>query len=211
MDAQLAEELPLEIEEPPPSGPRLIGGSDDADLARRAAAGDERAARAIWHKYAPTVRAKLRCCAGPLDLDDLVQEVFLRLFSRLADLRFPGALRSYLMGITVHVAGSALRRRRLRWWLHLTETGELPHAAIAPSHDDEQREAVERVAAAVEKLPPPLRAAFELRYVGELRLTDVAETLGVSLATAKRHLARASERVTSLMESDPALTTTRWL
>ena len=60
----------------------------DADLARAAAEGDPKAAPVIFDRYASLVRGMLRRNLGPTaDVDDLVQEVFLRYF------RAPGALR----------------------------------------------------------------------------------------------------------------------
>jgi RNA polymerase sigma-70 factor (ECF subfamily) len=46
---------------------------------------------------------------------------------------------------------------------------------------------------------------FVLRYVYKLELVDVAAAMDISLATAKRHLSRASLRVFAMAEREPAL------
>src|SRR5581483_6183160 len=104
------------LESASPSGARLglRGETSDEDLALAASSGDPRAAIAIFRRYVVQVRSKLLRWIGGHDLDDHVQEVFSRLFEQLPRLRQPSALRSFLIGITLRVACTELRRRR-RW------------------------------------------------------------------------------------------------
>lgn len=198
---------PCESEPPPPSDAWLCVASDtpDEDLTRAACGGSTRATAIIWRRYAVQVRSKLLRWVGTHDLDDHVQEVFFRLFEQLPRLRQPSALRSFLIGITLRVACSELRRRR-RWRLRLTPTGELPEVIEHSTSDDGiAREALVRFEAILGKLAPRTRRVFELRHIDKLELVDVAAEMGISLATAKRHLARASSRVYAMATRDPAL------
>ena len=201
---------PSPVEAPPPSATRMAGGgrceaaSDDADLVRSALAGDSRALVAIWRRYVPLVRSKLARSIGAQDVDDHVQEVFRRLFEYLPQLRDPSALRSFIIGISLRIAGTELRRRRCRWWLNLSPTGELPEPCTFVD-DGETRQAVWKVAEILGKLTPEGRRFFELRYVEERELVEVADAMNVSLATAKRHLARIAARVQAMVEREPAL------
>jgi RNA polymerase sigma-70 factor, ECF subfamily len=183
------------------------GGADDAALVRAAWAGDRRAHVAIWRKYTALVRSKIGRSIGLQDLEDHVQEVFLRLFEYLSQLRDPSALRSFIIGITLRVAGTELRRRRCRWWLTLTPTGDLPDPQPRPWADDgsDMREVLGGLLRVLGNLSPYSSRVFELRYVEEKELADVAKTMNISLATAKRHLARASARVFAMAEREPAL------
>jgi RNA polymerase sigma-70 factor (ECF subfamily) len=176
---------------------------DDATLVRQALTGDARAHRAIWRRYGTLVRSKLSRSLGAQDVDDQVQEVFLRLFEYLGQLRDPHALRSFIIGITLRTAGTELRRRRCRWWLNLTATGELPEPGS--TDDGETRQVVARLLEIVGQLAPQSSRVFELRYIEERELTEVAEAMSISLATAKRYLARASARVFAMSEREPAL------
>ena len=141
---------------------------------------------------------------GGQDVDDHVQEVFLRLFQVLPDLRDPGALRSFIIGIALRVAGTELRRRRGRYWLQLTASGDLPEPSSLPSAD-EPREAVARLSAILGNFAPESYRVIELRYVEGKELAEVAEAIDVSLATAKRHLARASARLHAIVQREPSL------
>jgi RNA polymerase sigma-70 factor (ECF subfamily) len=176
---------------------------DDAALVREALAGNPRAHGAIWRRYGSLVRSKLGRSLGTQDVEDQVQEVFLRLFEYLEQLRDPNALRSFIIGITLRTAGTELRRRRCRWWLNLTATGELPEPGSVD--DGETRQVVARLLEIVGQLAPQSSRVFELRYIEERELTEVAEAMSISLATAKRYLARASARVFAMSEREPAL------
>jgi RNA polymerase sigma-70 factor (ECF subfamily) len=178
---------------------------EDSSLVRAACADDSRAQKRIWQKYSALVRSRLLSSAGPQDLDDMVQEVFMRLFQCLPVLRDPAALRSFLIGITLRVAGTELRRRGCRRWLRLTPTGDLPDEAALLSRDDEARESLARLHEILEKLGPRGRRIFELRYIEKKELSDVARSMKFSLATAKRHLTRTSARVFAMVQRDSAL------
>jgi RNA polymerase sigma-70 factor (ECF subfamily) len=194
--------------EPPPSSDAwlcIASDTPDEDLTRAACGGSTRATALIWRRYCVQVRSKLLRWIGAHDLDDHVQEVFSRLFEQLPRLRQPSALRSFLIGITLRVACSELRRRR-RWRLRLTATGELPEILEHSTSDDGiAREALTRFDAILGKLAPRSRRVFELRYIEKLELVDVATEMGISLATAKRHLGRASSRVFAMAARDPSL------
>jgi RNA polymerase sigma-70 factor (ECF subfamily) len=184
-----------------------LDGADDAPLARAVAAGDEAAAAEVWRRYAPAVRSVLRRSIGPYDdIEDQVQEVFLRYFRGRAELRDPGALRPFLIGIAMHVAISELRRRRVRRWMRLTPTGVLPDPPpVERGPDDDAREAMRRLYAILDGLDDAGRLTFVLRHVEGLELGEIAAALDVSLATTKRRLAKVTTRVLTMVKRDPAL------
>jgi RNA polymerase sigma-70 factor (ECF subfamily) len=176
---------------------------DDAALARAAVEGHPAAARTIWDRHAGLVRGMLRRMIGPAELDDLVQETFLRFFDNLVRLREPDKLTSFLIGITVRIAREELRRRRLRRWLTLRPLPALPEPGRATDYD--AAEALSRLYAILDRVDPDTRLAFVLRYVEEIPATELTDVLQCSLATAKRRIKRAGELVEKMAERDPAL------
>src|SRR5580700_3052695 len=130
------------VEGKPPSRLRIVSADepsehDDAALVARIRANEPGAAGRMWDRHAPLVRRILRRMLGPVDVEDGVQDAFLRLFRDLGSLREPAALRSFLIGVTLHVAKSELRRRRARRWLLLSDDGELDERD-APVVDDRE-------------------------------------------------------------------------
>jgi RNA polymerase sigma-70 factor (ECF subfamily) len=199
------------MRKPLPSESRLsvvrapeASAEDDASLARAAAEGDTEAAERIFGRYSRVIRGLLRRSLGQNDVDDHVQEVFLRLFAELERLRDPAALRSFLIGIAIRVAGTELRRRRVRRWLSLTASGDPPELAVPPL-DASAREALQRLYAILDRQDPDSRLLFTMRYVERLELTELAQAFDVSLATLKRRLARVSDRVFAGVRRDELL------
>jgi RNA polymerase sigma-70 factor (ECF subfamily) len=180
-------------------------GVTDTELVSRAIEGDGDAATAIWSRYIVLVRTILRRGLGSNDVDDISQEVFINLYRSLSDLRDCKSLRSFIIGITLHIAGTELRRRRARAWLRLTPTGSLSDYDVPACDDPEARRALSRLYGILDQLGTRARLAFILRYIQDMELTEVAEALRISLATAKRQLARASSRVFTLVKGDAAL------
>jgi RNA polymerase sigma-70 factor (ECF subfamily) len=184
--------------------PALPAQEDDAELVRAALEGDSSAPGRIWDRYARLVRGVLRRSLGDDEVDDHVQEVFLRFFRQVGGLRKPEALRCFLIGIAMRVAGSELRRRRVRRFMRLAPSEELEAGPSSP-RDDDAREAVRRLYAILDRVDSRTRLLFVLRYVEALELTEIAESMDVSLATVKRHLSRAGDRVFALAGRDELL------
>jgi RNA polymerase sigma-70 factor (ECF subfamily) len=168
---------------------------DEPSLVRALVARQPAAAAAAWDRFSPLVRGLLWQSLGAFsEVDDLVQDVFLHFFRRIPDLRDPNAVSSFIVGITIRVARGELRRRRLRRWLRLSDDGALPDVPVAGA-DVDAREALSRLYAILDRVDDDARLAFVLRYVQGLELTEVAEALGCSLATAKRRISKANQRI----------------
>jgi len=166
-------------------------GEDAIELARALREGEAWAERALLEQQTAHVeRILTRILGGRGDLDDLVQEVFVRAFERVEELREPRALRGWLTAIAVFVAREAIRAgKRRRWLVFLPpeETPELVNATASP----EIRAAVRAFYEVVGGLEADARIAFTLRFVEGMELAEVAGACGVSLATIKRRLKSA--------------------
>jgi RNA polymerase sigma-70 factor (ECF subfamily) len=178
---------------------------EDRDLVAAFLRADPGSSEALWNRYYPIVR-RVACRAfGPgLDVDDIVQEVFVRLFRKLPTLRDVSALRPFILSITMRVIQTELRLRWVKRWLGLFDGGEPPDHA-GDDADFEAREALARFYRILDGLGPKHRAAFVLRHVEGLELVEVASAIGVSLATIKRWLPRIARRVFAQAGGDPLL------
>ena len=177
----------------------------DEDLVRDCLRQRAGAQAALWDRYYPTVRRLVSRASGPgREIDDAIQEIFIRLYRKLPGLRDPSALRAFVISITVRVIKSEQRGRWIRRWLGLSSDGETPDRAGDPV-DLEAREALARFYGILDRLAPRHRTAFVLRHIDGLELTEVAAALDISLATIKRWLPRIARRVFSQAHSDPRL------
>jgi len=178
---------------------------EDRALAIALRSGAPGAATRAWETFAPIVLRILRRTLGAdPDRQDLLQEVFIRVFRRINDLRDQDALRAFVVHICMGVAQNELRRRRGRRRLGLSYAAELPEPLVAEA-DFEARQAIARYRRILDCLGADDRAAFVLRYVEKMDVAEVAAALGWSPSKTKRRLARVTARVTRLMEREPAL------
>ena len=176
----------------------------DTALVDALVAGRPAAARALWERYAALSRRLLQRTLGADEVDDCLQDAFLRVLDRIDRLRDPSRLRSFVVGVTLRVARERLRHRWTRRWLKLWPTGELP-ATTTPAADFDAAEALARLDGLLDRLSPDARIVFVLRFVEELPTSEIAELHGWSLATAKRRVLRAQQLVERAAASDPVL------
>jgi RNA polymerase sigma factor (sigma-70 family) len=170
-------------------GDDVPGGGEvpDGDLVRLARDGDPVAFRLLVERHQPMVRARAgRLCANPSDIDDIVQESFLRAFIALDRLRDPDRFAGWLAGVVFNVCRSLRRRDQLTL---VADWPEPLHPAAAeglPSAEDlDQAEALR---AAVAGLPAGQRRAVTLHYYVGLPPAQIAEPAGA--ARASLHKAR---------------------
>lgn len=169
--------------------------SDEVFVAR-AKSGDRDAMKTLYQRHAPFVA---RVVANTVRDDDaakdIVQDTFVTAFAKVGTLKEPSLFRAWATQIAV-----SLCRRRLRWLrmkraLGFVGEDALDDEAFEPWVPDAERaEASAQLRACfrlLEAAQVEHRSAWSLRYIEELTLPEVAQTLGCSLATAKRWISSA--------------------
>jgi RNA polymerase sigma-70 factor (ECF subfamily) len=182
------------------------GPSDEA-LAHALKEGRPEAFALAWTRFSPLVFGAIaRALGRDEEAQDLTQEVFLRLHRRVHTLEDPTALRAFVYSIAVRVIKAELRRRWVRRIMKVVDTARLPEPEVAPaSPEDQARDAIDRLYRILDRLNARDRTIYVLRHIEGLSLEDTAAAVGVSLATVKRRLAHAGERVAHHLRADPVL------
>ena len=179
---------------------------DEVALVARATAGDAAACRTLVELHERAVFSQLRAILGPSGrgaaVEDLAQDTFLRAFRALPRYASDGRAKfsTWLVTIATRLALNEVRRRA--WVVQPVDTVT---DDFAGTHDPaKQSNMIGRgVAAAVESLSPPLRAAFLLREIHGLDYAEIAEVLEIDLGTVKSRLSRARLRLReALTEAD---------
>jgi RNA polymerase sigma-70 factor (ECF subfamily) len=166
---------------------------NDGALVAAARQRDLGAQEALFRKYGLMVnRLCFRLLGSREDLDDLVQETFMRAFGSLKTLDKPEAFRGWLAEIAVRTAHNLIRRRRLMARLGLRTSRPMAvEDLIAPAAPLEAMLALAAIYRIVQRLPSKARIALVLRRVEGRQLDEVAQLMGASLASVKRWLAHA--------------------
>lgn len=182
--------------------------TDDAELVARSRDGDTDAFRELFdRKHRRVYLIAYQVLGDAAQAEDVVQEVFLRLWERCGDFDDSLPLDPWLRRIASNRAIDHWRARNAER-SHRAEApgraggaGALDTAAASrdASADPTARltwrelQAVwDEVAA---ELPPQQRAAFVLRHIEELEPAEVAEALGCSPSTVRSHIAEARRRL----------------
>jgi RNA polymerase sigma-70 factor (ECF subfamily) len=118
--------------------------------------------------------------------EELAQDVFLRLYRELPGLESPGHVKFWLRKVVVNRAMDYVRSARRRREVPLEEVPEL---AFATAGCDPMLEA--SVRKLVASLPDEARMVIVLRYQEEMEPHEIAELLGLPLATVKSRLRRS--------------------
>lgn len=179
----------------------------DADLVAALRADEAWARRAIWDRHVRRVRRYLSRALGPprAEVEDLTQEVFLRVFTRRHAIDRPSALREFIMSVAVRVLKWELRRRWVRRKVALAEGRDLPELVVEPAGEEDARDVLRRCYRIMDRLPARERAAFALRYMEEMTMEEVATAMQVSVSTAKRLTTRAARTIATAVASDKDL------
>ena len=141
--------------------------------------------------------------------DDLVQEVFLRVWTRAEQWNEQGAARAWLFRIATNLALNHLRsvRRRPQQPLEMPanpllaqEESTVPAwmidaAALQPEAAAERAEQMEQLHSLVHELPADKRAVFGLVYEADLDLRGAAAELGIPEGTVKSRLYYAKKKL----------------
>jgi RNA polymerase sigma factor (sigma-70 family) len=141
--------------------------------------------------------------ASAQDLDDVMQEICLRVITRVHTLREPERFRAWLAILARRVAIQH-RRRGIQAAPRPSEIGQANDSGGDPAVSTERKELCGRVLEAVQTLPEKYREVFVLAQSGELTYAQMAEVLDIPITTMQIRLVRARrmirDRITAASE-----------
>lgn len=162
--------------------------------------GHAHAAQWLYDRFAPEItRVVYRILGGDADHQDLVHEIFMRIWGLIAagKVREPAAVGSWVLSVATHILYKELRRRYVRQ-RYLFAHKQDPDAVSRVS-DAEARDILLAVYRILGDMRPADRLVFGLRHLDQRKLADVATMCGISMATAKRRLIKAERSFATLI------------
>jgi RNA polymerase sigma-70 factor (ECF subfamily) len=174
-------------------------GPNEADMMLGWHEGDPRAFEALVRQWQQPVARILARLVGRTELvQDLCQEVFLRVYRAGPRYQENGAFTSWLYRIALNVARDAGRRGRRQ---ALPLDGHEP-ADLAASADEAcwRREESGFVLQAVAELPEPLRVALVLHHYEGMNFEEISRLTGTPASTIKSRFAAALLRLRTRLQ-----------
>jgi RNA polymerase sigma-70 factor (ECF subfamily) len=160
------------------------------EAARR---GDRSAFATIYAMYGRTVRGIVRSRVPRVEVDDLVQDVFLLAMQRLSSLRDPAAFPGWLAAIARNRATDSLR----------AAPRTTPLTEDLATADADRTEAL-LVLAAIRSLPEAYSETLTLRLVEGMTGPEIAARTGLTEGSVRVNLHRGMKRLRERLERKPA-------
>ncbi|RYZ81614.1 MAG: RNA polymerase sigma factor, partial [Proteobacteria bacterium] len=141
---------------------------------------------ALYNEHAPTVRRVLARMVNANDLDDLVQDVFLRIYRFQDSFREESDIRTWVHRICVNTVQDHYRKKRWTNLLSFSSEGvDEPQAKEDQGRDTENQNFVEK---ALHKLSVKERVVVVLFYLEDVSVEEIAVTLKLPEGTIKSRL-----------------------
>jgi RNA polymerase sigma-70 factor (ECF subfamily) len=180
----------------------------DFELIKSAQAGDDAAFSQVVGAYRKRILGTIaRLIGRPEDVEDVGQEVFLRLYFSLEQLRTPEVFEPWLYRLVVNACYDYLRKQRRRQEARMADLSEeqviLADAAAGGEADREERRRLgirEFVDALLQSVSEEDRILLTLKEVEGLSLKELEKIYGTNENALKVRLFRARQRVIKSLE-----------
>ena len=169
--------------------PPVEAGSDSEPLTdvALAAKGDVRAFEALYRAHLPRVHSLVRRMTAGRDADELTQDVFVRVWQKLATFRGDSSFGTWVHRLAVNVVIERFRTEQTRR-ARMHDGEEIFNTLAGPALT---RDLGMDYEAALETLPDGAREIFVLHDVEGHKHHEIATLLGISAGTSKAQLHRA--------------------
>jgi RNA polymerase sigma-70 factor (ECF subfamily) len=168
----------------PPDGP--------ADLVARCQRGDKDALGELYRRYRAEVARNLHRMLGPgrIDLEDVLQEVFIEVFRSIGRFRGDAKISTWLYRVCVNVALQRLRKRKRRAEVSSEQvTEEAPtDGGETPERTLDTRRRLDAVYGILDELPPKKRIVFILHEIEGREPKEIAGIVGAPVLTVRTRL-----------------------
>ena len=170
-------------------------------LALRARDGDSKAFELLYRETRDLAYQVLFRLVGPhAELDDLLQETFLRLHGSLHAFRGEAKVTTFLYGVCANVVLMHFRKSRRRREESVTEIPEqVAGRSSDPEHAASVRQAARLLQRALEALTPEKRVVYVYHEFLGLRQAEIAQALDISPNTVRSRLSRARTELVDVL------------
>ena len=189
----------------------------DQQLVERVQRGDKQAYGLLVSKYQRKLSRLLsRMIRDPAEVEDVVQEAFIKAYRALSSFRGESAFYTWLYRIGINTAKNYLvslgRRASSRADIQTEDAEGFEEAELLRDIDTPERlmmsrQVVEAVDAAMDELPEELRTAIVLREIEGLSYEEIAAAMDCPIGTVRSQIFRArdaiSVRLRPLLDTSP--------
>ncbi|MFH1061731.1 MAG: RNA polymerase sigma factor [Candidatus Omnitrophota bacterium] len=177
----------------------LSSRAEDVQLIKLIKQKDMDGFRILVDKYKEkTIRLAYSVTGNLADAQDIAQDVFIRVYRNIGGFRFDCTFSTWLYRIVINISRDFLRKKK-KSKIVFSQSSEnqdiyeqrVDDRAHNPSKMLIDKELKQRIDLAVSTLSEKQQIAFGLKYRTGLKITEIAEIMGINSSTIKVHLFRA--------------------
>ncbi len=180
---------------------------DDFTLIKEVQAGNNNSFELLVARYQNQVANLIFMKMGRSeDVEDIAQEVFIRVFRSLPKFKFNSSFFSWIYRITLNLCIDEIRKRKIRRMLSLDfltedalEKNKKGNEVINPSDSVLSKERKDMVHRAMNRLSKEHREILLLREYQDLSYDEIAEALGLTLQAVKSRIFRARSEMKNML------------
>jgi RNA polymerase sigma-70 factor (ECF subfamily) len=178
----------------------------DEELVEGLRRGDEKAFRILYREYAGKIGSIAKSYLGSDDVDDVVQDVMLRIFKSIRKFKGDSKLSTWIYRIAVNVCKDYLAKYKRRSEVLTDFAEDEEHPSQHPVSEIDTEESVtgeleyERIMDALEKLSAEDRLLIKLRDVDGLSYEEISKIVSKPIGSVKSSLHYARKRLKKLLE-----------
>ena len=162
--------------------------------------GDRKAQFELYRLYSQAMyNICLRMVNDQLDAEDLLQQSFVDVFTKLDSFRYESSIGAWIKRIVVNNCINFLKKRRL-----LVESLDDSYHQVANEEpDDKLLVNTGAIKKAIGQLPDGYRVVFSLYLFEGYDHNEIGDILSISEATSKSQYSRAKKKLKDLLEGQP--------
>lgn len=174
-----------------------MNSNNDFELVEKFLSGDELAFNAIVKKYQKKIYWHARQMLGShLDADEVTQEVLIVMYNKLKTFNYQSALYTWIYKIVTTRSLNQIKRNKIRKLLSFENTNEIELTSKNDIIEDiANREKLEKVQKALDRLPAKQKQIFIMRNYDELSYEEISEITGKSVGGLKANYFHALRKV----------------
>lgn len=165
----------------------------DVSLVKQFANGDMKAFDAIYTAF----NQKLQKFVFTLlkkesDTEDIIQEVFVKVWENRNKLKDYSSFDSYLFSITYNTTISLLRTRvKENKYVEFVKSVQIEVDEFDFVDESASEDLNEKLIFLIEKMPPRQREVFKMKYLQQCSYKKIADTLGISINTVENQIVKS--------------------
>jgi RNA polymerase sigma-70 factor (ECF subfamily) len=178
--------------------------SDDYELVREFLSGNQQAFNKIARKYQEKIYGHARRMLGDHDdAHEIVQEVLLVMYTKLDTFNFSSSLYTWIFRVTHTRSLNQIKKRKVKNLFTGGTAEDIENKGYENIIENiENREKLEKMESALDKLPVKQREVFVMRNFDDLSYDEISNITGKSAGALKANYFHALKKMKELMDKN---------